>query len=290
MTTRRFLLPALLLVASAARLLHAQPARQSQPSRDLYLVSVADVLSINVRNDGTDDKDWSGRYIVQPDGTITMGLLGRVPATQQTVAQFENALTRALHDGFLNNPQVSITLEAYKGRRVFVWGNVGASNMYVLGENETLIQVLAKAGYAKDAAEAVIVRPKHATGQAMTADAGDTEVIRVSLVDLEKDLVERGSLARNLELQDNDTIFVKRFDEKRVFVTGQVRTPGAYSLPEGTTVLQALALAGGPTEQAALNRIKVQRIVKGKQTEVKNVKLTMILLPSDTVIVPERFF
>jgi protein involved in polysaccharide export with SLBB domain len=55
-------------------------------------------------------------------------------------------------------------------------------------------------------------------------------------------------------------------------------------------VLQALALAGGPTEQAALGRIKIMRVVNGKQLDFRNVKLTQILQPGDTLIVPERVF
>jgi polysaccharide export outer membrane protein len=101
--------------------------------------------------------------------------------------------------------------------------------------------------------------------------------------------VQHGSLGRNVILHDGDTVFVPRDDPTRIFVTGHVRNPGAYSIAEGTTVLQALALAGGATEEAAINRLKVLRIVGGKQQSIK-VKLTDSIRAGDTLVIPERFF
>ena len=54
-------------------------------------------------------------------------------------------------------------------------------------------------------------------------------------------------------------------------------------------MLQALSLAGGVTENGAMNRVKVVRIVEGGKREIK-VKLTDIVKAGDTIIVPERYF
>jgi len=45
----------------------------------------------------------------------------------------------------------------------------------------------------------------------------------------------------------------------RVTVGGEVRTPNLYTLRPETTVSQAVALAGGPTERGELNRVRVVR-------------------------------
>jgi len=55
------------------------------------------------------------------------------------------------------------------------------------------------------------------------------------------------------------------------------------------TVQKAIAMAGGVTERGAQSRTKVQRMVDGKLVEIK-VKMTDLVLPNDTVIVPQRFF
>jgi polysaccharide export outer membrane protein len=45
----------------------------------------------------------------------------------------------------------------------------------------------------------------------------------------------------------------------RVFVGGEVRQPSIYSLPPGTTIAQAVALAGGPTERGRLDEVLIVR-------------------------------
>jgi protein involved in polysaccharide export with SLBB domain len=54
-------------------------------------------------------------------------------------------------------------------------------------------------------------------------------------------------------------------------------------------VLQALSLAGGVTENGAMNRVRIVRIVAGGKREIK-VSLTDTVKPGDTIIVPERYF
>jgi protein involved in polysaccharide export with SLBB domain len=44
-----------------------------------------------------------------------------------------------------------------------------------------------------------------------------------------------------------------------VAVAGDVRTPGLYTLARGTTIAQAIARAGGPTERGRLDRVRLVR-------------------------------
>jgi len=44
-----------------------------------------------------------------------------------------------------------------------------------------------------------------------------------------------------------------------VTVAGEVRQPNLYRMPQGTTIAQAVALAGGPTEQGRLDKVRVIR-------------------------------
>ena len=85
---------------------------------------------------------------------------------------------------------------------------------------------------------------------------------------------------------------------KKVYVGGEVKSPGAYSIKEGSTVATACILAGGFSEFAALNRVTVTRTV-GKQTriikidlrEVQKGKVSDIALENgDRIDVPHRVF
>ncbi len=283
MNFRNRALLVLLLVTFTGSFVSAQQSSDADATQP-YLISAQDVLIVTVMNQAS----MSGKYTVQPDGSVRLPLVGRIVSVGLTLAEFETRLTRALAAGFFLEPRVTVELEQFRGRRVFVFGNIVSPGTYALTEQLTLIEVLAKAGYGA-ASEAVIVRPNKPTGGFTLPDqVSDGEVIRVSLRELEK-AVEQGSLARNVILKDGDTIFIPRVDLTRVFVTGKVRTPGAYPITEGTTVLQALSLAGGVTEEAAINRVRILRLVKGEQKSIK-AKLSDILQPGDTLLVPERFF
>jgi polysaccharide export outer membrane protein len=238
-----------------------------------------DALTVSVVN----QPDLTKKYTVDEDGTVLMPLVGRVQAAGLTPDALADELRRRLEE-YLTNPQVRVEVERVK--RIFVFGGVGAPGMYQLTDRMTLIELLARAGYA-GAAEALIIRGKGAKAPALPSDQG-SDVIRVNLREFEKDL-EDGRLSRNVLLEDGDTVFVPRRDPNRIFVSGQVHVAGAYSVPEGTTVLQALALAGGPTERASLGKIKIFRLVGGKQKSM-TVKLEDAVKPGDTILVPERLF
>jgi polysaccharide export outer membrane protein len=251
---------------------------------DDYTIGRLDVLSITL----AEEPDVSGRYTVDVDGTLAFPHVGRFKIAGLTVRQVEADLRRRLvEEALILDPHLTVTLVQFRGRRVFVFGGVSAPGMYPLEEATTFLEVLTKAG-GGSASEAVIVRTSDSIGPLPSADAKAPEVIKINLRELEKD-VESGVLARNLLLRDGDTIYVARVDRNRVFVSGEVKTPGAYSVPDGTTVLELLSLSGGVTEGAAVSRIKIIRIVDNKQTTMK-ASLTTVVRPGDTIIVPLRFF
>jgi polysaccharide export outer membrane protein len=248
-----------------------------------YRIRSEDTLMIGV----TDQPDLTRKYTVDAQGLVSIPFIGAVAAKDLTADQLALELRRRfLADGLLKNPQVTVQVERTK--RVFVFGGVSSPGTYQMTERMTLLEVLARSGY-NAASEAIIVRTKGATGPVMPGDDKNAEVIRVNLREFEKD-IERGQLARNVELVDGDTIYVPRFDPNRVYVSGQVRTPGAYSVPEGTTILQLLTLAGGPTEAASLGKIRVIRMENGKQKTLNKVKMDYVVQAGDTIVVPERFF
>ncbi|NIR02395.1 MAG: hypothetical protein GTN78_19715, partial [Gemmatimonadales bacterium] len=64
--------------------------------------------------------------------------------------------------------------------------------------------------------------------------------------------------AGDLLLADGDELFVPRCTAQ-IHVLGAVRKPGEYRVAEGTTLLEAIAIAGGPTETAVLKGCAVVR-------------------------------
>ncbi len=65
------------------------------------------------------------------------------------------------------------------------------------------------------------------------------------------------------------TVSVKQSTGMQISVIGKVRGPGSYSPTRYVTVLDALALAGGPTEFADLSNVVILRNRGGKSTVVR---------------------
>jgi polysaccharide biosynthesis/export protein len=272
---KRLLILALLVVLGVAR-----PVRAQEPD---YTVGSQDVLTITVY----DQADLSGKFKVEADGTFSFPLVGRVKASGLTLHTIENDLKTRLADGYIKNPQVTVAIETFQSQRIFILGEVRAPGPYVLTGDMTIIEGLARAGSVTPAAadEILIVRPpagKRAGPVLPEQAGGDTTVIRINIRDLQE-----GNLSKNVLLKDGDTIVVPK--AQGVYVFGQVKAPGAYAMEKGTTVLQALSLAGGVTDRGSTGRVKIVRTMDGKKKELK-AKLTDLVEPGDTLIVGERFF
>ena len=255
------------------------PTPVAQPSD--YVIGAHDILMIT----SFDQDNLSGKYPVDSDGTFTFPLIGRVKAGGLTLRQFENELKRLLKDGFFKNPQLSVGVEAYRSQKIHVVGEIRNPGTYALTGDMNLIEAIARAGSTLPSAsgEALIVRAQD--GATASPRMPGNENVEVRTVDLKE--LQSGALSQNVPLRDGDTIFVPRAEA--VYVFGQVKSPGAYAIQRNTTVLQALSLAGGVTERGATGRIRIVRLEKGKTVEVR-AKLTDVIRPGDTIIVPERFF
>ena len=275
---KRQLLPLAVLLTSHFLLL---PSGAASAQTD-YRIGAQDVLTITVFGEA----DLSGKYTVEQDGTFTFPLVGRVKAGGVTMREFEQLLKTQLADGFLKNPQVSIAIETYRSQRILVLGEVRSPGEYLLSGDMTLLAAVARAGGPSPAAshEAVIVRSRRvgSNGGSSGDSSSDAEIVRVDLTELQS-----GNMALNITLQDGDTVNVPK--AQSVFVTGQVKSPGAYAIEPGATVLQALSLAGGLTDRGADSRIRIQRMVGGRLKDIK-AKLIDPVQPGDTVIVPAKFF
>ena len=95
------------------------------------------------------------------------------------------------------------------------------------------------------------------------------------------------------------TVVVTEANSFKVFVSGQVRTPGVYRLRAETTLLQIITLAGDFTNEANPKKIVIIRREQGKDKRLEvnyneiidgtNPGSNLVLKPGDTVIVPLRF-
>lgn len=89
------------------------------------------------------------------------------------------------------------------------------------------------------------------------------------------------------------TVIVTEHNNFKVFVTGQVRTPGMHRLRSRGSLLQVIPLCGGFTEWADQKRIVLIRSQEGRE-EKKTINYTKLietgsdfeLQPGDVIVVP----
>jgi polysaccharide export outer membrane protein len=297
---------------------------EGQGSRpEEYEIGPGDVLSVVVIGQA----QMTNNFPVDAEGMVNFPILGKVKAAEHTTLEIERKLTTLLADGILRRPQVTVSVAEYGSQRVFVTGEVQRPGRYPLKADRSLLALLGDVGALGPNVghEVIVVRPPAAgadaagaalppstagaagnsPGSAGTSEgqaegaapvpmptplavpglpfvAPGSEVFRVSLLELQS-----GNPERNIALRAGDTVYFPR--AAQVYVMGSVARPGPYRYQEGMTVLQVLTLAGGATERGSQGRTKVVRVVDGKKVE-KKVKATDLVLPEDTLVVPERFF
>lgn len=91
------------------------------------------------------------------------------------------------------------------------------------------------------------------------------------------------------------TIFVVKYNSKKVFVLGQVNKPGTYPLEEHMNIVQAVTAAGGFSRYADENGTIVTRIINGLETRYtvpvekisRGTAKNFSIKPGDIVFVPE---
>lgn len=254
-----------------------QPAPHAQAQADTeYRVGPQDVIRVRIYG----EEKLSGNIRIDNDGSFPFEYLGRVKAEGMTTGEIETYLAKALGDGYLRNPQVSVEVVEYRSQSVFVTGEVRSPNKYSLPGNSTLMDVLTLAGSTTaNAGNWVQITHARQGVEVLGPNASAEYDIRINLRDIQT------GKAQNVEMRDGDTVFVPKAE--RVWVVGQVRNPQGIVYEEGMTVFEAIAAAGGITEKGSNSRIEIIRIENGQRKSI-DAKQTDVLKPGDQVNVRTR--
>src|SRR5437762_6305810 len=108
----------------------------------------------------------------------------------------------------------------------------------------------------------VVVRPD---GKISLPLIGELMVNGKSALELQREVTQK--LAQYIA-QPTVNVIVKEVNSAKVSVLGEVKTPGVYKIRDRATLLDAVALAGGFTEYAKRDKVKLFRIEsKGQQQQ-----------------------
>jgi len=243
---------------------------------------------------------------VTAGGEISMQLLGAVHAAGLTPQELESFLQKRFQQTYLKNPHVGVFIQELQSHAVSVVGAVKSPGVFQIRGAESLIEVLSLAqGLADDAGDVVLIM-RSASDQPATSKtieevpayrpatvfpsfepvssdrpsadvsspdraasakpANPGEIVEINL----KKLLESRDSALNVLVHPGDIVKVPRAGI--VYVVGEVVKPGGFVLQnnESISVLQALALAQGPTHTSAIGHARIIRTdpLTGARTEI----------------------
>lgn len=276
----KWVLVALVALSGVA---HAQAQASAQPpvpasaqvSKD-YALGPGDTIRITVYQ----NQDLTLETRINDDGTISYPLLGSVNLTGLTVIEAEKAIVNGLKSGnFVKQPQVSILLITAASNQVSVLGMVNKPGRYpVIASNNKLTEIMGMAGgIIPGSGSDIVVVTGARDGKPFRKEIDFTRVFASTAPE------------PDIELRNGDIIFVDRAPQ--VYMYGEVQRPGAQVLMRGTTVLQALANAGGLTLRGTQRGIKVHRRDEATgQVSVIEPGLNDQLKPNDIIYVKESLF
>ena len=196
-----------------------------------YKLNVGDEIRVESFTDADLNRD---NLILQPDGTITLRLLGQVHATGRTVTQLRDTLDE-LYKKYYKVPAITVTplkvntkledLRATVDRRA----GIGGQSQFV-----------------RITPEGTIALPALGTVPAQG----------LTLPELQQELNER--YRQGIEGIEVIPVLMERAP-RYVYVLGEVNTPGRFELVGPTTALQAISMAGSWRVGANLRQIVVFR-------------------------------
>jgi polysaccharide export outer membrane protein len=148
MTRALFLLLAALWLAPAAAVAQTPPAPPANGAVDVatgdaeplaYRLGAGDKVRIIVFGEAS----LTGEFVVSGTGTVSLPLVGEIPAKGLTPTQFQAGVESALREGYLKEPRVSVEVLNY--RPFYILGEVTKPGEYPYTNGLTVMNAVATA-------------------------------------------------------------------------------------------------------------------------------------------------
>jgi polysaccharide export outer membrane protein len=252
-------------------------------------IKANDLIAVSVY----DAPEFTRTVRVSADGTIRLPMLEQhIKADGLLPSELETAIATALKaEEILVNPAVTVTVAEYHHiRPISVMGAVKAPITFEAVGDVSLIEALTRAGgLGPEAGQEVLIT--------RTQPGPDGKPVSLTQRVSVKALIGQADPEADLKLVGGEEIRVP--EAGRVFVIGNVKTPGAFTFRDSgeTTVLKALAMAQGLTSYSAKQAYIVRQDDRsGAKNEIP-IELAKImerkspdvpLMANDILYVPDR--
>ena len=249
-----------------------QLSKRAQTTYDTYILGPGDRVNIEL----LDLPELSGNFLIGPDGALYLPRLRGLYVEGLTVEELRHSLTKEFST-YVIDPQVYVRPNGFRPIRVYVSGEVKRPGYYTLSgvkdftntaksEESKLLQL-------RNGFPTVFDAIRIADGITPYTDLAQVQVIRKRAEGLGGgriktnlnflSLITEGDESQNIRLFDGDVLNIGKSDVVlreqllksaqsnlnprfvNVFVTGRVNVPGEIKVPQGSSLNQAISLAGG---------------------------------------------
>jgi len=186
-----FILISVLLASCATKELRVAEYRVSPDTPDptkapdeFYVLGPGDSLNIQLWKEPT----LSGSVKIRPDGYVTLPLVNEVQVVGLTTAGLRKQLETKFKE-FVRDPVVTIRVESIASSQVFLVGQVMKPGAYPLSGNDTVLEVITRAGGLTIFAKRSDIKTVRRIGDKVTEYVSDYEAIVAG--DLKQDIILR---------------------------------------------------------------------------------------------------
>ena len=250
-----------------------------------YYIGPGDKIKLDI----WDRLELSGEHLVGPYGNISLPLIGEFHIGGLS----RDEATKSIRDAYsklYNEPIVTITILQYMNNKVYVLGRVSNPGIIHLDGHATILEALSMAGGLPTIDKSAFLSKCYII-------RGKEQIIWINLLQL----LGKANMKLNISLTNNDIIYIPDSTDASVFVMGEVNHPGSYAIQtSGMSFLDAINQAGGPTEDANKNKI---RLVRGMSENEGSITIDLdkiiskgdfsqnqLLRDNDIIYVPKKGF
>ncbi len=212
-----------------------------------YLLGPGDNIIVSLW--GRVQQEWN--LTVDREGKIFIPKVGEIPAWGMTLDEFKRHLDAKLSTVYTGYER-RVTLGKIRTIKVFVYGEVVSPGGYAVSALSTLFNALYMAGGPSENGSF--------RGIKLIRDQKSTPI------DL-YDFLIKGDKTCDVPLLSGDVIFVPLAGSQAT-IRGEVKRPAVYELLGDETVADLIDLAGGPTADAYLGRLMLDRVGDNDSREV----------------------
>ena len=190
-------------------------------------------------------------------------------AANRTTQQLSDEISTALiKGGFFEHPILAVEVSAYAARYVTVLGAVTSPGLIPIDRAYHVSEIIARVGGIREGgADYVILRPAKGAQRNLSVRALAT-----------------GQPSDDPYVSPGDTIYCPVAE--LFYISGQVKSPGAYPMISDMTLRMAIGRGGGLTDMGSDHGIKITR----HGEKVSKSDLDSKIEPGDVIVIGERLF